>query len=241
MSETVRLLIVSASPRANGNSAFLASSVLDGLDDVSPIPFAAERYGFAGKKIGPCVGCLACYKNGGRCVIEDDFEALRQLWIAADAVLYVFPVYHAGVPAQLKCFMDRLGNSFYGYYETGPSRHMKAIGSIAQGGVPMGGQEISNLTVMLHATMTHSFFVTGDAGHLGCGLVSGAGGNRNAFRGRAESGDPAFAREIEAIQNMVRRLIETAAILKAGVRALRPSLQQDGHYVPFIERLETKN
>lgn len=47
---------------------------------------------------------------------EDGFEELCDRWAAADAVIYSVPVYHLGISGQLKCFIDRLGNSLWSYY-----------------------------------------------------------------------------------------------------------------------------
>jgi multimeric flavodoxin WrbA len=233
----LKLLGIAASPRGNGNSVFLLEETIKRLD-AAPFEVESKTCCLAGKKIFPCNGCLACYKNGGKCVLNDDFEAIREMWIDADVVLYSLPVYHAGVPGQLKCFFDRLGNSFYGYYATGPARHMKVVGSISQGGVPMGGQEMSNLYIMTHAALMYSFFVAGDSGHMGTGLVSGRGGNRSAFKEKAETEEKSYLEQIAVASNMLRRMVETAAIIRTGIWDLREILTEDAHYLPFIKQME---
>jgi multimeric flavodoxin WrbA len=238
--DPIKLLVITASPRGNGNSAFLSEETAKGLVD-SPFPVEVTARGLAGKKMLPCNGCLACYKNGGRCVLDDDFEVLRGAWIESDAVLYVFPVYHVGVPGQLKCFIDRLGNSFYGYYTSGPARHMKVIGALPQGGVPMGGQEMSNLFLMAHASVMHSFFVAGDSGHMGTGFVSGRGGNRDSFREMAAGENASYLNNMENARNMLLRVVETAAILKAGVSSLGDVLEKDSHYTKIRKKETMEN
>lgn len=225
----IRLLLVSSSPRQNGNSMFLASELQKYTADM---PFLTESvlYGLGGRKIEACMGCLFCYKNGGRCIINDNFEELRQLWLNSDAIMYIFPVYHAGIPGQLKCFMDRLGNSMYGYSDIASLRHMKVIGALSQGGVPMGGQEISNQFIMAHAALMHSLYVTGDGSHMGAGLISGKGGNRNSFMEKIDAGECSILEDLANIRNMMRRMVETAAIVNAGIICLREKLSLDACY-----------
>ncbi|MDL2264328.1 flavodoxin family protein [Synergistaceae bacterium OttesenSCG-928-I11] len=220
--ETIRLLAVMASPRANGNSAWIIHELLE--DTGRDIPVKSTVYSMSGKRISPCTGCLGCYKNGGDCVIRDDFQELKSLWVSNDAILYVMPVYHLGVPGQLKCFFDRLGNTFHGQP---PQKHRKVIGAIAQGGISMGGQELTNLYLMSHALIMHSFFVIGDRAQLGIGLVSGVGGNRDSFREKSVSGETGYVRDLEISRNMLRRLVETTAIIRAGISLVCETQEED--------------
>ena len=231
------LLAICGSPRKNGNSAVYLEDTLNVLDKMS---FSVEvtRFKFAGKRIGPCTGCLACYKNGGKCVERDDFSELREMWLRADIVLYAVPVYHIGITGQLKCFFDRLGNSLYGCFDGNPVRHMKVVAGLAQGGVAMGGQELANLTIMQHAALLNNIYISSDNAHVGCGAVSGPGGNKNAFREKAAKSDPGYAFEVADAQNMLRRAVELAEILRAGIRGLESELRNDKCYAPCILRTE---
>ncbi len=236
----LQLLAIVASPRKQGNSNTFLQDTLQGLEDVA-FPVEVSRYFFAGKQFGPCTGCLACYKNGGKCVVQDDYAELRQLWIDADLILYAFPIYALGMPGQLKCFLDRLGNSFYGYYEVSSVRHIKVIGALPQGGVSMGGQELSNQAVMEHAALFNSVYVSGDGAHVGSGAIAGAGGNRKSLLEKGEVQEPAYMAEVAMARNMLKRMVEMAAILQSGVLSLKQTLQQDPRYLPLINRLEEKS
>ncbi|MDD4835185.1 MAG: molybdopterin-dependent oxidoreductase, partial [Lutispora sp.] len=116
------------------------------LEVMGPKPKAEK-----GKKMGSCISCFKCGENKGLCILEDDFEDLRQLWIESDVIIYSTPVYHLSVPAQLKCFIDRLGNSFYGHYKVASVRHMKTIGVLCQGMHFFGGQELATSYLIQHA------------------------------------------------------------------------------------------
>ncbi len=112
--------------------------------------------------------CQACAKDG-ECIIKDDFQELLEKWIEADVILYSVPVYHMGMPAQLKAFLDRLGNSLFGRYVKNFSpdavtlpRSLKVIGSIAQGAHIFSGQEHTITDLINHALIMGCVPVTGD-------------------------------------------------------------------------------
>lgn len=237
--KSLKLLAISASPRKNGNSSQFLNDTLEFLED-QIFPVDVTKYSFAGKKFGHCIGCLACYKNGGKCIIKDDFEVLRQLWIDSDIILYSFPVYALNMPGQMKCFIDRLGNTFYGHYEISYVRHLKVIGALTQGGVYMGGQEISNQAVMQHANLLASVYTSGDGVHVGCGAIAAAavgGGNRNSLQEKSEKGDPGYLASLKMAESTLTRMVEMAAILQTGVLGLNKELSQDSRYLPALARM----
>ena len=100
-----RVLILTASPRNNGNSTILALKATEGVNaaggeaDVVPI----------GKlKIAPCNACDACRtKPEAGCVIKDDMQPLYQKIEDAQGVIFATPVYWFNVSAQMKLFLDR--------------------------------------------------------------------------------------------------------------------------------------
>ena len=66
-------------------------------------------------KIGHCLGCGSCSRKlqGGQeqisCVVKDDFEALSDAVLAADAMIVAAPVYVLAPTGQFKNFVDRFG------------------------------------------------------------------------------------------------------------------------------------
>ena len=63
------------------------------------------------KKINPCLGCGACGMNGA-CVQKDDYEnELKGLLKETDVIVFAFPVYYFGWPAQIKAVVDRFYKS----------------------------------------------------------------------------------------------------------------------------------
>ncbi len=62
--------------------------------------------------IGGCIGCDRCH-HLGVCVQKDDFNGLFEKMCASDGIVLGSPVYIYQVTAQLKAFIDRLGNAIH--------------------------------------------------------------------------------------------------------------------------------
>ena len=68
------ILILSTSPRKNGNSEMLAREFARGAEEAG---HNVELLSLHDKTIGFCKGCLACQKTQ-RCVIHDDADAITR-------------------------------------------------------------------------------------------------------------------------------------------------------------------
>ena len=91
------ILIISTSPRKNGNSEMLADAFLNGARDAGN---SVEKISLYDKAIGFCKGCLACQKTG-RCVIHD-----------ADGLVFATPIYYYEMSGQMKTMLDRANPLF---------------------------------------------------------------------------------------------------------------------------------
>ncbi|MBC8224733.1 flavodoxin family protein [Candidatus Bathyarchaeota archaeon] len=105
MKKSKRVLILTASPRINGNSTILALKAAEGVNanggeaDVAPI---------GNLKIAPCNACDICRdKPEVGCVIKDDMQPLYQQIKDAQGIIFATPVYWFNVSAQMKLFIDR--------------------------------------------------------------------------------------------------------------------------------------
>ena len=99
----MKILVLTGSPRKNGNSATLADSFIKGAKEAG---HSVERFDAAFKKVHPCIACNACGMDGP-CVFKDDFEFVRKHIIEADCVVFATPMYYFGISAQLKAVIDR--------------------------------------------------------------------------------------------------------------------------------------
>ena len=106
MGKTV--LIVSSSPRKNGNSETLADAFAKGAREAG---HSVETVRLREKQLGFCKGCLACSKLG-RCVIQDDAVGIAAKMHDADVLVFATPVYYYSVCGQLKTMLDRANPLF---------------------------------------------------------------------------------------------------------------------------------
>jgi len=100
---TIGVLGISASPREGGNTDLLLREALRGAESAGA---ACEYVGLRRLKIGPCLECYACARDG-RCRIEDDFQGVLDRLIAADRIVFATPVFFMAVSAQAKLLIDR--------------------------------------------------------------------------------------------------------------------------------------
>ncbi len=103
------VLIISSSPRKNGNSETLASFFAKGACEAGN---NVETVYLRNKQISFCRGCMACAELG-RCVIKDDAVEIAAKMHDADVLVFASPVYYYSVSGQLKTMFDR-ANPLYG-------------------------------------------------------------------------------------------------------------------------------
>jgi multimeric flavodoxin WrbA len=102
------ILILSASPRKEGNTAALTGWFAEGARSkgahVEIIATAFLRY----KTIG-CTSCRICQKSElYECVINDEAKLVLAKMIKADVIVMATPLYFFGPSAQLKIIFDRM-------------------------------------------------------------------------------------------------------------------------------------
>jgi len=231
------VLGINGSPR-EGNSLFLLQEALQAARDVDAGKVQVEEYSFRGKKFNPCVGCFKCVeeKSLGECVIKDDFQRLRDLWLKADVILYSVPVYHVGIPGQLKCFIDRLGNTINRYYRLTSPRFLKVIGAIAQGTHFAAGQELAVTFLLHHAVLKNCLPVSGDGweSYLGaCGWTRNDR-SKEAIKQLHEAGEPDAVVAVKSSHSIGKRATELGFILRAGRKQMQDFLNRDPAYRPFL-------
>lgn len=112
------VLILEGSPRVHGNSAILAEEFARGAREAG---CEVQTINVSRKKVAGCLGCNACYRNGGTCVQKDDMAEIREAMVAADVIVLASPIYFYSMSSQLKAVIDRtyafyrelVGKTFY--------------------------------------------------------------------------------------------------------------------------------
>lgn len=103
-----KVIVISTSLRVDSNSDMLADKFIEGAQAAGN---EVEKITLSGKNIGFCKGCLACQKLG-KCVIDDDANAIMQKMLGADVVCWATPIYYYEMSGQMKVLIDRM-NAMY--------------------------------------------------------------------------------------------------------------------------------
>jgi len=100
---SVRVLGISASPRADSNSDILLRQALAGAESAGA---SVEYIRLCDFSIAPCSECNACYATGV-CIIKDDYQKLSAKLLNTQRLIFATPVFFMNVCAQAKALIDR--------------------------------------------------------------------------------------------------------------------------------------
>ncbi|MGD8564575.1 MAG: NAD(P)H-dependent oxidoreductase [Desulfarculaceae bacterium] len=104
----MKVLALNSSARAGVNSktGLLLEHLTQGMAQAGA---EVETVDLRHKKISHCLGCFSCMtKTPGKCVIKDDMTTeLFARWREADLVVYATPLFHRGMNATMKAFVER--------------------------------------------------------------------------------------------------------------------------------------
>ncbi|OBF30805.1 NAD(P)H dehydrogenase [Mycobacterium sp. ACS1612] len=102
----MKTLVVSASPREDGNSHILARAAIEGAQDAGH----AVEHLFLDEYIQRMLGnCRRCRLADGTCALDDRYEELLiEHMLPADGIIFAMPLYFYGMPGRLKTLFDRL-------------------------------------------------------------------------------------------------------------------------------------
>ena len=98
-----KILILSGSPRKDGNSERLCKQFMAGAEAAG---HTVEMVSLREKKVAYCVACYACRKLK-KCAQKDDANEIIEKMIGADVLVLASPVYFYSIAAQLKALIDR--------------------------------------------------------------------------------------------------------------------------------------
>ncbi|HKQ55425.1 MAG TPA: flavodoxin family protein [Methyloceanibacter sp.] len=172
----MKALVLSSSPRRNGNSALLAEAVHAGLIEAGHDATFLYADDFLKAFLRDC---RTCRKPDGECAIEDGYRSVFfDQYLPADGFIAATPIYWYGMAAQLKAFYDRT----FCYYAASYPRSAEVIEKM-QGkriGLALSSEETFPMVsggiicqMQEFARYTHSTFV---------GVVHGYGNARGDVR-----------------------------------------------------------
>lgn len=98
-----KVVIISSTPRKNGNSQILCEAFEKGAKEAGN---EVDLISLRENRINYCVACYGC-QNTGRCVQNDGMNEILDKMLEADVLVLATPIYMYDVCGQLKTFIDR--------------------------------------------------------------------------------------------------------------------------------------
>ena len=99
-----KVIIISSTPRKNGNSQILCEAFEKGAKESGN---EVELISLRKNKINYCEACYGCRKTG-KCVQKDGMNEILEKMLEADVLVLATPIYMYDVCGQLKTFIDRI-------------------------------------------------------------------------------------------------------------------------------------
>jgi multimeric flavodoxin WrbA len=204
----VKIIGICGSPR-KAATEYTLSRALDSAASVSGVE--SEMITLRGKKLGFCIHCDRCIREGvDYCLVheEDDMHPLYKTFYEADGYIIASPVYEMNITAQLTTFLNRFRPT-YTILKSNPDYfRYKVGGAIAVGGTRNGGQERAIGAI-------HGFYHT-----QGMTIINGGLGVYAGVSVWSKDKKAAGAEEdvigMENAEKLGKRLAEAALVIKKG-------------------------
>ena len=102
----MKVLILQASPRANGNTAWMAEEYKKAAEAAG---HEVTLVNVSKKKIAGCLACEYCHNKGnGVCIQKDDMQELYPMMAEAEALVLAAPIYYFTLAAQIQAPIQRM-------------------------------------------------------------------------------------------------------------------------------------
>jgi multimeric flavodoxin WrbA len=103
-----KILVISGSPKRDGNTETLINWFSDGARS-NGAEIEIVHAAFLKHKSAGCLSCRRCQKSDKyECVVNDDIKQALVKMAAADVIVMATPLYFFGASAQLKMVFDRM-------------------------------------------------------------------------------------------------------------------------------------
>jgi multimeric flavodoxin WrbA len=100
-----KILVLTGSPRKNGNSDLMAEAFIKGAQSAGN---EILKFSAGNKDIKGCKACNTCFSKGKACSFDDDFNELAPMLEKADALVIATPIYYYSFPSEIKAAIDKL-------------------------------------------------------------------------------------------------------------------------------------
>ena len=104
----MNILILQGSPRANGNTAWMAEEYRKAAEAAG---HKVTLVDVSHKKIAGCMACEYCHgKGNGACIQKDDMQELYPLLAESEVLVLAAPIYYFTLSAQIQAPIQRIYN-----------------------------------------------------------------------------------------------------------------------------------
>ena len=125
---------LNASPNQDGLTATMLKRALEGAAQAGATTEVVHMKALDLEACRQCDDGWGLCRREGKCVIDDDFQSLREKLHAADAIVISNPVYFGEMSEVAKCFLDRLRRCEVAGPGESPLAGKFALGIAAAGG-----------------------------------------------------------------------------------------------------------
>jgi len=123
--EKMKILVLNGSPRADGNTAAMVKAFAEGAGEKG---HAVTVVDVCRKHISGCLACEYCHtKGGGKCIQQDDMQAIYPVLDEAEMIVLASPIYYHSFTGQLQCAINRI-------YALDKPKHLKKAALILSSG-----------------------------------------------------------------------------------------------------------
>ena len=116
----MQILAFNGSPRPNGNTSAIISSILEGARSRNALTTEIRLHDI---QMEGCVGCLGCRKDPGFCKQKDDLSFYLEAIKNCSGVVMGCPIYMYRICGQMKLLVDRM----YSLYANLPAGGYKSM------------------------------------------------------------------------------------------------------------------
>ena len=102
----MKVITLITSSNKHGNSIKIVDRLTIGIEDAGG---SNEVLFMDDYNIKYCTGCRSC-KNGGGCVLDDDFNMIMDKVRDADYFIFTAPIFYNDIAGHSKMFLDRFGS-----------------------------------------------------------------------------------------------------------------------------------
>lgn len=177
----MKVLMINGSPHTNGNT-YTALHEMEQIFQSEGIE--TEIVNIGNKAIRGCIGCGSCGQNG-KCVFDDEVNAVATKFEQADGLVIGSPVYYASANGTLVSFLDRL------FYSTHFNKTMKvgaAVAAARRGGLTSTFDELNKYFAI-------------------CGMPIASGQYWNGIHGRVQGDAEQDAEGLQQMRTLARNMV----------------------------------